>query len=357
MTSLTSEETRFILECGILAPSADNQHRLRFQIKDGTLSIWWSGDYALPSLGGYKRILALLSLGALSENLTVAANRFGVQTDLTLVADDAQPGLVARVHWRRDTSPAGTCTLWETIHARHTNRHVFYRGPRLSAADRATLDHPVSARAGCHITWLDEPRARRQAIRLMRAAEAERFRNPLLHEELFSPIRFDVGWNRSCGDGLPPGALSIERPLRPLFALLRHWPIMKVVSMLGGHHVLGWRAAGLPAKFCPHLGVIAADMASDEAAVVAGSAFQRLWLGVARLGYSLQPMPASALYSLEGATAEGIPSALQQQLRNGWRTILACSQQPLMLFRIGRAPAPPVRTGRLPLESFLSEIA
>lgn len=95
----------------------------------------------------------------------------------------------------------------------------------MTDAERGELDaamHPYSA---CQLVWLDESARRRQALRLMRRAGTERFRNRTLHEELFSAIRFDVGWRATCPEGLRPGALGVEPPLRRF----------RAVAPLAGH--------------------------------------------------------------------------------------------------------------------------
>jgi nitroreductase len=348
MAKPSPEQLRYILESGILAPSADNHHPLRFDVDETGVNVWYSGG-DLPPAGGYKRVLVLLSLGAVSENITVAASRFGIRAELALFPAPDKPGLTVRITWR--AGAADDRTLWEMIPRRHTNRNIRYRGPGLSAEERVRLEHVTGGSPACSLSWLDEPRSRRQALALMRLAEGERFRNRVQHQELFSAIRFDVGWQRSCDEGLPPGALAIEPPLRPAFALLRHWAIMRRVNLVGGYRLLGWRAADLPCRFAPHLAAITVKEADDGSVFQAGRTLQRVWLEVTRLGMALQPMAASALYTLEGARQEGVPDSLQQSLRQGWAGLLP-GRHPLMLCRIGHAAPPSVTSERKSLESF-----
>lgn len=342
MAAPSPEQLRFLLESGILAPSADNHHPLRFEVDDAGVDVWYSGG-DLPAAGGYKRVLALLSLGAVSENITVAASRYGMRGEPVLFPSPDKPGLAFRAVWAR--SDAEDRLLWEEIPRRHTNRNIRYHGPGLSAEERARLERATQTLPGCSLTWLDERRPRRQALALMRLAEGERFRNRVLHEELFSAIRFDVGWRQGCEEGLPPGALAIEPPLRPAFALLRHWPVMRVVNLIGGYRLLGWRAADLPCRFAPHLAAITVREVGDESVFAAGRALQRLWLEATRLGMVLQPMPASALYALEGAKHEGIPGTLQNCLQQTWSALLP-GRTPVMIFRMGRAKESPINAGR-----------
>lgn len=342
MGKLNQEQLSFILESAILAPSADNRHRIRFQVDESAIQVRYTG-VQFPAPGSYKHVLTLLSLGAVSENLIIAASRFGIKAEMVLFPDPAQPDLIMQISLQVDQAEVDP--LWSAIPLRHTNRQVNFRGLKMTDTERDELDAAVHAYSACHLVWLDEPVRRRQALRLMRRAETERFYNRILHEELFSAIRFDVGWNTSCSEGLPPGALGVEPPLRPLFALLRHWPIMRLANTLGAHYMLGWRSCDLPCRLAPHLGLLAVQHTDIQSLFDAGRAFQRLWLVATSQGRVIQPMPASALYALDGAQAEGIPARLQRGLAQGWKAILG-EAIPLMCFRMGHAKPPLIVAGR-----------
>ena len=346
---LDQEQLNFVLESAILAPSADNHHRIRFQFIDNTIRVHYT-QAELPPQGGYKRVLALLSLGAVSENLTIAASRFGMQAETVLFPDPAQPDWIMQICLQPDQAVVDP--LWQVIPLRHTNRQIRFRGPKMTAAERSELDAAAHAYPACQLVWLDEPTLRKQVLRLMHRAETERFHNRLLHEELFSAIRFDVGWHATCPEGLPPGALGVEPPLRAFFTLLRHWPIMRLANLLGAHHMLGWRACDLPCRLAPHLGLLAVKNTDSQSVFDAGRSFQRLWLAATSQGRVLQPMPASALYALDGARAEGIPAELQHDLAEGWKVGLA-GASPLMLFRMGVAKPLSIVTGRREVADYL----
>ena len=349
MGKLDQEQLSFILESAILAPSADNQHRIRFEVAGGTIRVRYT-EAEFPPRGGYKRILVLLSLGAVSENLTVAASRFGIGAETVLFPDPSQPALIMQIHLQPDQATVDP--LWQAIPLRHTNRQVRFRGPKMTGAERGELDAAVHAYSACQLVWLDEPARRSQALCLMRRAETERFRNRILHEELFSAIRFDVGWRATCPEGLPPGALGVEPPLRGVFALLRHWPVMRLANLLGAHHLLGWRSCDLPCRLAPHLGLLAVNNTDSQSLFDAGRSFQRLWLVATSQGRVLQPMPASALYALDGARAEGIPAELQHVLAEGWKASLS-GATPLMLFRMGNAKPSSIVAGRRGVQEYL----
>ncbi|SFK38404.1 hypothetical protein SAMN05216302_100559 [Nitrosomonas aestuarii] len=353
MNKPDQEQLDFILNSAILAPSADNQHRIRFQI-DGNIIRVCNTENELPQEKGYKRVLTLMSLGALLENLTIAASRFGIGTETLLFPDPVQPHIIAEIRLHSDLAKIDP--LWEAIPLRHTNRRLRFSGPGMTSTERNELDEVCRTDSTTYKPiWFDHSPERKRVLRLMRIAETERFRNRLLHSELFAAVRFDVGWHNTCTEGLPPGALEVEAPMRFLFSALRHWSVMKLANLFGSHHMLGFRACYLPCSLAPHLGLLAAESIDNQSVLNAGRAFQRLWLAVTSQNRVLQPMPASALYALDGACKEGISGPLKNELAENWRTILNNGMTPLMLFRIGKAQPSLITTGRHELNHYLDK--
>ena len=338
-----------ILQAAVLAPSADNHHRLRFApTSDGVHVLAETGR--LAGLTGYRRTLDLLSLGAVIENIVVRASAHRLAASIELFANDP-PDLLADVKFQSASGDADA--LDAAIPTRHSNRR-FFRGPPASPAILQRIGDAARQLSGCTLDWLDSAAQRRAVLRLIRRAESERFRNPILHAEIFENIRFASGWQQSCEDALPPGALEIEAPLRPFFRLMRHWPVMRALNLVGAYQQLGWRAGDLPCRFSPHLAVISAPSLADGDQVNAGRAFERAWLTVAQHGLALQAMPASVLYAQTGAIDQGIARELQTRLRAGWDELLP-GRTPLMVFRMGHAKAPSVVAGRRPLVDYLMD--
>jgi len=104
-----------------------------------------------------------------------------------------------------------------------------------------------------------------------------------------------------------PGALAVESPLRPLFALLRHWPVMRLANLLGTHHLMDFRACDIPCRLAPHLGLLTVNDTDNQSVFDTGRAFQRLWLALTRLGRVLQPMAASALHAWKERKQRAFP--------------------------------------------------
>jgi hypothetical protein len=232
---------------------------------------------------------------------------------------------------------------------RHTNRK-FFRGPPLSGEEREAIQREAQGFEGVELLWLDAPGLRDSALRLARQAETERFRDEYFHRELFGSIRFELGWEQPSDEGLAPGSLEVERPMRAGFSALRFWPLMKLLTALGVHHTLGLRAGYFPCRLSPHLCALVTKLDLSGGALVGGRVFERLWLRASSLGLCLQPMAAAAVFSLP--VSDRVRDALRERLAAGWAR-LAPGRQPLMLFRLGRAKPPTVINGRRAAVTYL----
>jgi hypothetical protein len=342
-------ETEFgrLVEAAVLAPSADNSHTFLFDRSGDRVRLW--SDHVFAQAPQPLRILRLISFGAALENIKLRAARLGLNADVRSFPDANEPRLVAELHFARTTS-APCDPLEDAIPNRHTNRRLFFRGPAMSRHELELVSTALKDSPGVRLTWFDSPEARKQILGLITVAETERFASRRLHEELFSAVRFDVGWNATASEGLPPGSLEVEAPMRPMFAALRHWPVMRSLNALGGHHLLGLRAAYLPCRLAPHLGALTTSLDVESGALAAGAALQRVWLRTTLQGFAFQPMAGSAL--LRFPSYSGVSAKVQARLAEGWDR-LAPGRTPLMVFRIGRARPPSVRTGRRPFVDFI----
>jgi hypothetical protein len=294
-------------------------------------------------------VLALVSFGCVAENIVVRGARLGYRVDVVDTPDSSDPALVAAFHLTR-VDPVDA-PLERAIATRQTNRALRYRGPPLAPVELQAMAQLVRDLEGITLAFHDSGAARARLLWLIRIAETERFRTRPLHEELFSAVRFDVGWRSSADEGLPPGALGVEPPLRPAFAQLRHWPVMKALRAAGGHRALGRRAGWLPSILSPHLGVVYTRLPILQGAFAAGRALERIWLEATCRGLAFQPLAASPLLAVP--EYGDVPAATGERLRQGWRTLSPGT--PAMVFRMGRARPLPVRSSRPPAARFVKD--
>lgn len=333
-----------IVEAGVRAPSADNDHRFRVRpIHDGFEVL--SDEQAVAPV--HRRLLGWVSLGAVVENMTIRAEQLGYQGQISWLPDGAGSSVIARARMAR--KPVRQSALDAAIETRHTNRALVFSGPPLSSDELGSLEKEAAAIEGVRLQWVRDG-ARRRLLRMMLLAEATRFDRQPLHEDLFSAVRFDVGWHATADTGLPPAALQVEPGARWAFSQLRHWPLMRVLRRFGVPRAIGMRAAYLPARMAPHLGFLTSSRPLDpDGAIAVGRAMERVWLQAERRGLAFQPFAAAGL--LAQPDYLDVPSGVRDALRAGWSTL--ADGHPLMVFRMGRAKRPGITTARRAAASYL----
>lgn len=344
--TMTPECLLQLAAAAVASPTADNHHVFRLAPLENGLSLRALPEYAHSTPG--RRILAQVSAGAMVENLVLRAARLGIR--LQAMAPDAGPEGFRLDLIAHEAAPVQH-PLEAAIEHRHTNRHFRYRGPPLPAAAQQQMCAYGEDLGGAGLVWLDEQGIRRQAVQLVRWAETERFRNPVLHAEMFGSIRFDAGWTAPTTEGVPMGALELPPLERPMLTMMRHWPVQRVINLIGMHHFIGWRGAALPCRLAPHLCAITGPDGSPASAVLAGRLLQRVWLVAQNLGLAFQMFAASAVYAFKGAYP--LPEDLRSRLEEGWAG-LCPDARPFLVFRMGYAEPVSVRSGRPPPETILA---
>jgi hypothetical protein len=338
---LTAERLDELAGAANAAPSADNRHVFRLAVEGETLCVLDAP--ALHEPPAHRRLLGLISVGAVVENLVLRGARLGLELQPEVIAAPQPGSPLVRFSVSAMPSAVLSDSMEAAIERRHSNRQLRFRGPKLSPEQQKVLAARCATVAGSSVVWLDEPVKRRGALELLRCAEAERFRNRTLHRELFQAIRFDIGWKAPSDLGLPPGALGLPAPEQLGFAVLRNWQIQRLGNFLGLHRLVGLRAADLPCRWAPHLLAVTTAGSGEPEAIRAGQALQRAWLSATAYGLAVQVYAAAGIYAGEGAV--DVPPELRLELRRGWQSICP-GRNVWLVMRLGRAPAPAVRTGR-----------
>jgi hypothetical protein len=340
-----------LIGAGVRAPSADNQHHVRFVISDHGLEMR-ADAFFLEGHEQHRRLLTLISFGSIAENLRLALATRGWAYQPAWFPEPADPALLLRIDWSALASGAASDPLVSFIGSRHTNRR-FFRGPKLSDDQSRSLESAAVSVPGVAIEWLDAAPRRRAALCLIRLAETARFRNQRLHAEMFESIDFAAGWHSPTNERLAPATLEVEPFLRIPFASMRHWRVMRALNVVGMHRMLGLRAGDLPARLSPHLIALTSSLPADDAALAIGAAFQRVWLAAEQAGVALQPMVASAILATDDAPDRGIGEATRRLLQRGWHELIG-NAKPYVVFRLGRARRPRIVSGRRPVEDYLA---
>lgn len=315
-TASITEQTRFLLQYAILAPSSHNSQPWQFQVSDNEVRVSADESRWLDAADPNKREL-YISLGCAVENLCIAATHFGfdVTTDYH---DPTTAEHVATVTLDSDGEPATRRppSLFEEISKRSTSHDPFADQP-LSAETRDALQSVVFE-DDVTLHLIDDPERKGALSELQ--AEADR----LLME--------DPAYRRELGHWIGLGALG------------NSWLMARIGQAVVTHLDLGDREAAKNSALidsAPVVAVLTTDADDPRAQVRTGQVFERIALQASAAGVATHPM---------SQTLE------RPDLRSHLAELLGeTAARPQHLFRVGYTDESGDHTPRWPLETFLIE--
>jgi molybdopterin/thiamine biosynthesis adenylyltransferase len=344
-----------ILDVARWAPSGDNTQPWRFEIQGERRFTVRPHDVRKDGVYDLDGRSSRMALGALLENIALAAGEFGCQAALTHREASAEP--VVDIELFED-SGAELNPLFPCITTRTTQRRPLSTRT-LTADDQRQLEE--SAGAGFRILWLDGFKSRLALANLLFRNAGIPLTLPEAHEVHKSIIEWNSGYSR---DRIPDRALGLDPLTRRLMRwTLKSWERARLFGLLpGGTLVPRIELDRLPALRCgAHFALLAeAAPQNPNGDIQAGRAMQRVWRKVAQLGLQFQPemTPLSfSRYVREGRrfTVDGRALAAAQRLAGDFTARLAPEpiEQAVFFGRVGYGRAPEARSVRLPLEELL----
>jgi len=316
---------RFFVACAVLAPSGHNTQPWRFAIGPECIDVYADRTRALPVVDPQDREL-VISCGAATGIIEVAAQRFGYDVQVILFPDPDDSDLLARLKLRQDGAPDRMGSdLYNAIFNRRTTRLAFEPDPvpsEMSAAfETETKRFDVAFRL---ITADDD----KQAIAgLVAQGDRIQFADRSFRHELASWVHSSTLGSR---DGVSGAGFGLPDVLSPLGQL-----VIRTFDL--GNGIAASDAAKIT-EATPALALLSST--SDT---------QDDWLNTGR----------ALAHVLLVATSGGFTSSYLNQpietpeLRPKLRDISGIAEHPQILLRMGRAPRQPGPTVRRPLSDVI----
>jgi len=334
-------------EAGALAPSGDNLQPWKFAAQGERLLVHHD-PCRDRSLFNVRYSASFIALGAALENISLAASAQGYFSHIDFFPEADDSDLIAGVNFVRS---AIADPLHRYLRDRCTNRRPCSKAslkPEVLTSIEASKNYP-----DIQLAWIHGNKLRVLAP-ILALADRQIFENCLIHEHLFSTIRWTRDEVKRTRDGLPVQALELGRAGALAFRQLRHWPVVRLLNGFGFSRL----AAGHSAALMIHsaaAGLLIGRDPSPRGFLDAGRAFQRVWLGATQAGLAFQPMTAAIFLQLrlrfgdlDGWTPAQIEVLKRLESRFNEFFGLSAEQIPVMLFRVGFAAAPSMRTVRRP---------
>jgi nitroreductase len=336
-----------IAQAGALAPSGDNLQPWTFINDDESLLIFHDRNQD-RSLFNVRHLASYIALGAVLENVLIAATKYNYHANIRYFPDPQKQDLIARVTFARG---AEADPLVDSIEKRCTNRRPY----ETRALDRSIIQRlNLEPNRFPHISlvWLSDQSSLKKIGAIVARADRLLFENPLVHGHLFSALRWNQAEIEQTRDGLPIASLELGRVGSLAFRTLKNWTFVKCLNRLGLSKAVANHSTVLM-KRCSAAGLITARDISPSSFLEVGHSFQRVWLNATKENLAFQPMTAIIFLQLRSRLAdyEGLPADqinVADGLCRDLQKFFALSKDtiPAILFRIGYAIAPSAKTIR-----------
>ncbi|MDR3571342.1 MAG: hypothetical protein P4L81_04040 [Candidatus Pacebacteria bacterium] len=276
-----------ILRAAVQAPSGDNSQPWSFRAHDDEIDIFVhpERDHAIlnvESRGTY------LSLGAVIENLLIAAEHEGLLCDVSSPLDTHAAAIVKFVGHIRPNHP-----LIDAVAKRHTNR-----GAYKTEISEEILDGLRALEVGsAHINVVTDRKRIEAIANAVSMMEEAALRTKELHYFFFQSILWDAHKNKNGEPGLYIKTTELPPPIQFLFKLIKYWPIMRALNAIGFASMAAKSNAAVYAS-SGAIVAISIDRTESRDYISAGRAFERAWLKVVNDDFAAQPL-AGLLYLAE----------------------------------------------------------
>lgn len=347
MESTLTPSQKAILEAARQAPSADNSCPWQWD---------WTGENELVLNNDKDRsgkatdntyILTNLAMGAAVENAVLKALDFKLSADVEYRHQGTD--IIVTIQFAPldgEIEVNEQNKLASQIELRHSDRRFPFKGnvtEQQFSQLAQSIQHP-----GCQLLSFNEKSAIKAVEPTIRKAEAVRFKDETLHAELFDTVKFGES-NPEEGMTLP--VLGIEPPARPMFRMLKSWPVMKALNHIGASKLIAIRSVTLPILNSPALAMITSP--SDESADVfsTGRQIQRVWLKATELGLAVHLYAAPGVLSLANPPLAADLSSVLTEVKAELDDITQGKGHAIMFFRLGEKPGDVPRSNRRALNS------
>lgn len=342
-----------LLRVAVLAPSGDNTQSCVPDASEFTangvikLSIDESRD---PSPMNAGQCMARISVGAAIENLVQLAEHNQWPYEVEVQGEVVCFRLT-------DHQRIETIDVPPEIADRCSNRRV-YDGVPLNADTVERLKAAAQSNSELTTVWVTAPAQRKQLTEVIATTDALMLGAAPIREAFLKKVRFDLAPNAVADEGLSLGSLELNKLERGLLRVARRMPdpLLQLGGIRGTFRSTATKLACSASGFC----IIAAKRISADTDYAIGRAFENAWLQATVEGLAAQPMMSVFVLKNILAHANELPDEVNKIGRQAAEKVIQAFDDMLGLpgqihsgamLRIGHAPPPTTRVGRLHIVS------
>ncbi len=351
---MVPEQIKILAKSGHAAPSADNSQPWHFIWNGKTLSVEYDTERVQSLTFPPDWPATLLSIGAVIENITQAAQFLDLplEIDLPLEMNDAT-GCYARI---AAANMQGNKVKVEIhpLFKRHTNRFKFNKKPIPNDAI-GTLSGLSEGNARLAV-FSNKTSVGKIASLVMQASKI-RFQTQELHEWLGRSLRFTEKSVKKA-DGLDIRTLDLPPGGGYFLRFISDWNNMKALNKLGLYNLLA-QIDSRPIGRGPAIVAVIAP-ANSSTSIDAGRLLCRAWIYLNSLGIAAHPYYVVS-DQLDRLRKNLLPDRLVEQARSIKTACddlfeLTSGETLHMLLRVGYPTREPPRSLRLPFDKVFADL-
>jgi nitroreductase len=192
-----SDQLKFILRYGVLAPSGPNTQPWKLALKDGEVSLIADLSRSLPNVDPTDRTL-FISHGCLLANILIAAEHFGFGYDVKCLPDGLSGNKTAALQFLKKAARPRFPDIFHEITKRHTNRKSFEK--RAIEDEKLERLKDCVNRDGFKLDIITDDEGKEEMADILARAHKIQLGNKAFRKELSSWIRPNTS---DAKDGLP----------------------------------------------------------------------------------------------------------------------------------------------------------
>ncbi len=340
-----------IIKAGVTAPSIDNIQPWRFLVAENVIQVYLKPERNAEAIYYTDLSPLYVSHGALIENITIAADHYGYESEVSLFPDPANPHYVAKISLRYDPVDRGV-NLFNFFLVRRTDRNN-YVGCSLTADQKQTfLKAAESLNYNGRVAFIEKPQLTASLSKYSLSQLMIILTHKKTYTEFYSRLRWKQEEIRVARDGLDIRTFGLNIYEYSLFKyLFSLWQVMRAIAFL---HIPSLIVLAEWSRFRNKESFIAIIAQGDTPVdyVESGRLMERIWLLGTRFGYALQPTSSSFFLARAHKVGKvNLPDAQVEELRTVTEDInricgVNQSENLALLFRIGFGKKVPVKSER-----------
>lgn len=354
---LTVQQQETLIKAAIFAPSADNSQPFLFEWHSKNELSLWIDETRSGKASDNRFVLSDIAIGAVIENIVIQASALNFSADIVYFPDceeatnkesNKEQLHIARLVFSSANEELLYADLANYIPKRCTDRRFPFKGP-IQAEAKEKLNESTK---NSSIIWFDDKSSKKSVTSIIQQAESIRFKSEVLHQELFSTVKFD---DPDSEEGMPVDVLAIEPPAKPMFKWISNWSVMRKLNKIGAYAMLGMRSVRIPINFSPALALICIKDNDRLSVIEGGRELQRAWLTATQQGLAVQPYAAPGIFSLGFINCESQFKLELDQISQKMAQVVKTNKEAgfgLMFLRLGYSKPIKHRSNRRPLGSF-----